>query len=69
MSATSRSSALGSGQLEASKGGRKVGRIKGPLYKDAYLGITPPTFILPFEAPEPDGICFLVSRIDPGPAR
>ena len=30
----------------------KVGRIKDPLYKDSYLGITPPTFILPFEAPD-----------------
>ena len=38
--------------LEASKGGTKVGRMKDPLYKDFYLGITPPTFILPFEAPE-----------------
>ena len=38
--------------LEASKGGMKVGRIKDPLYKDSYFGITPPTFILPFEAPE-----------------
>ena len=26
--------------------------MKDPLYKDSYLGITPPTFILPFEAPE-----------------
>ena len=38
--------------LEASKGGMKVGRIKDPLYKDSYFGITPPTFIPPFEAPE-----------------
>ena len=38
--------------LEASKGGTKVGRMKDPLYKDSYLGITPPTFILPFEGPE-----------------
>ena len=38
--------------LEASKGGTKVGRMKDPLYKDSYLGITPPTFILPFEAPD-----------------
>ena len=38
------------GLLEASKGGTKVGRMKDPLYKDSYLGITPPTFILPFEA-------------------
>ena len=30
----------------------KVGRIKDPLYKDSYFGITPPTFILPFEAPD-----------------
>ena len=28
----------------------KVGRIKDPLYKDTYFGITPPTFIPPFEA-------------------
>ena len=32
---------------EASKGGMKVGRIKDPLYKDYYSGIT---FIPPFEA-------------------
>ena len=38
--------------LEASKGGTKVGRMKDPLYKDSYLGITPPTFILPVEAPD-----------------
>ena len=38
--------------METSKGGTKVGRMKDPLYKDSYLGITPPTFILPFEAPE-----------------
>ena len=38
--------------LEASKGGMKVGRIKDPLYKDSYFGITPPTFIPPFEAPD-----------------
>ena len=38
--------------LEASKGGTKVGRMKDPLYMDSYLGITPPTFILPFEAPD-----------------
>ena len=38
--------------LEASKCGMKVGRIKDPLYKDSYFGITPPTFIPPFEAPE-----------------
>ena len=38
--------------LEASKGGMKVGRIKDPLHKDSYFGITPPTFIPPFEAPE-----------------
>ena len=37
---------------EASKGGMKVGRIKDPLYKDSYFGITPPTFIPPFEAPD-----------------
>ena len=43
---------LGFRVLEASKGGTKVGRMKDPLYKDSYLGITPPTFILPFEAPE-----------------
>ena len=36
----------------ASKGGTMVGRMKDPLNKDSYLGITPPTFILPFEAPE-----------------
>ena len=36
----------------SSKGGTKVGRMKDPLYKDSYLGITPPTFILPFEAPD-----------------
>ena len=29
----------------------KVGRIKDPLYKDSYFGITSPAFILPFEAP------------------
>ena len=40
------------GLLEASKGGTKVGRMKDPLHKDSYSGITPPTFILPFEAPE-----------------
>ena len=45
---------VGSNTLEASKGGTKVGRMKDPLYKDSYLGITPPTFILPFEAPEPN---------------
>ena len=39
--------------LEASKGGMKVRRIKDPLYKDSYFGIIPPTFIPPFEAPEP----------------
>ena len=44
--------ALNPNPLEASKGGTKVGRMKDPLYKDSYLGITPPTFILPFEAPE-----------------
>ena len=38
--------------LEASKGGMKVGRIKDPLYKDSYFGITPPTFIPAFQAPE-----------------
>ena len=38
--------------LEASKGGMKVGRIKDPLYKDSYFGIRPPTFIPPFEAPD-----------------
>ena len=31
----------------------KLGRIKDPLYKDSYFGITPPTFIPPFEAPDP----------------
>ena len=36
---------------EPSKGGMKVGRIKNPLYKDSYFGITPPTFIPPIEAP------------------
>ena len=35
--------------LEASKGGMKVGRVKDPLYKDSYLGITPPTFTPPLE--------------------
>ena len=30
----------------------KVGRTKDPLYKDSYFGITSPTFIPPFEAPE-----------------
>ena len=30
----------------------KVGRIKDPIYKDSYFGITPPTFIPPFEAPD-----------------
>ena len=38
--------------VHASKGGMKVGRIKDPLYKDSYFGITPPTFIPPFEAPD-----------------
>ena len=38
--------------MEASKGGMKVGRIKDPLYKDSYYGITPPNFIPPFEAPD-----------------
>ena len=38
--------------LKASKGGTKVGRMKDPLYKDSYLGIAPPTFILPVEAPD-----------------
>ena len=38
--------------LEASKGGMKAGRIKDPLYKVPYFGITPPTFIPPFKAPE-----------------
>ena len=38
--------------LEASKGGTRVGRMKDPLYKDSYLRITPPTFILAFEAPD-----------------
>ena len=38
--------------LEASKRGMKVGRIKDPLYKDSYFGITPPAFIPPFEAPD-----------------
>ena len=38
--------------LEASTGGMKVGRITDPLYKDSYFGITPPTFILPVEAPD-----------------
>ena len=37
---------------EASKGGMKVGRMKDPFYEDSYLGITPPTFIPPFEAPD-----------------
>ena len=36
-------------RLEASKGGMKVGRVKDPLYKDSYLGITPPTFTPPLE--------------------
>ena len=27
----------------------KVGRVKDPLYKDSYLGITPPTFTPPLE--------------------
>ena len=35
--------------LEASKGGMKVGRVNDPLYKDSYLGITPPTFTPPLE--------------------
>ena len=48
--------------LEASKGGMKVGRIKDPLYKDSYFGITPPTFIPPFEAPEHLGCCKQGSR-------
>ena len=48
---------------EASKDGMKVGRIKDPLYKDLYSGITPPTFIPPSEAPEFGGfgavlVCF-----------
>ena len=37
------------GFLEASKGGMKVGRIKDPLDKASYFGITPPTFIPPCE--------------------
>ena len=36
-------------ELEASIGGMKVGRVKDPLYKDSYLGITPPTFTPPLE--------------------
>ena len=27
----------------------KVGGIKGPVYTDSYIGITPPTFIPPLE--------------------
>ena len=42
----------------------KVGRIKDPLYKDSYFGITPPTFIPPFEAPETDD----ATAHRPGPA-
>ena len=38
------------GFLEASKGGIMVGRIKDPLDKASYFGITPPTFIPPSEA-------------------
>ena len=49
--------------LEASKGGTKVGRMKDPLYKDSYLGITPPTFILPFEASEALGFRSLGFRL------
>ena len=45
-------SAWGARESEASKGGMKVGRIKDPFCKDSYFGITPPTFIPPFEAPE-----------------
>ena len=26
--------------------------MKDPLYKDSYFGITPPTFLPPFEAPD-----------------
>ena len=43
----------------------KVGRIKDPLYKDSYFGITPPTFIPPFEAPELS-VCRLISGIREG---
>ena len=32
--------------VEASKGGMKVSRIKDPLYKDSYFGITP-TYLHP----------------------
>ena len=51
--------------LEASKGGMKVGRIKDPLYKDSYFGITPPTFIPPLEAPE-ELRCETKSRVGVG---
>ena len=47
----------------------KVGRIKDPLYKDFYLGITPPTFILPFEAPDQveheELRCRIVAALEP----
>ena len=36
-------------QLDASKIGMKVGRIKDPSYTKSCFGNTPPTFILPLE--------------------
>ena len=48
----------GSGLLEASQGGMKVGRVKDPLYKDSYLGIIPPTFTPPLEPFEFRALCF-----------
>ena len=39
----------------------KVGRVKDPLYKDSYLGITPPTFTPPLEPFEGLGLLFMCS--------
>ena len=41
----------------------KVGRMKDPVDKDSYLGITPPTFILPSEAPEFGGLATYKYRL------
>ena len=38
---------------EASRGGMKVGRTQDTLLSGLLFGITPPTFILPLEAPDP----------------
>ena len=55
-------------ELEASKGVTKVGRIKDPLYKDSYFGITPPTFIPPFEAPGTETLDNQPAKQQPAPA-